>query len=63
MRVEEGVRLALESRRRAEEEADHAHIEAEEEALLIVEDLLKSEGDQQDRLRVDEEARFEEETR
>ena len=35
MKVEEGVRLALEARHIAEEDEDHARLEAEEEARLI----------------------------
>ena len=35
MKVEEGVILALEARRRAEEEEEHPWIEAEEAAHLI----------------------------
>ena len=34
-KVEEGIRLSLEARRRAEEKEDHAWLEAEEEARLI----------------------------
>ena len=35
MKVEEGVRLSLEERQRAEEEEEHAQLEAEEEACLV----------------------------
>ena len=41
LKVEVGVRLALEGRQRAEEE--HAWLEAEEEARLIEEARLKAE--------------------
>ena len=34
-KVEEGIRLSLELIQRAEEEEDHAWIEAEEEACLV----------------------------
>ena len=35
LKVEEGVHLALEARRRADEEEDHTQLEAEEEAYLV----------------------------
>ena len=41
MNVEEGVRIALEARRRTEEE--HPWLEAEEEACLVEEARLKAE--------------------
>ena len=47
MKVEVGVRLALEARQRAEEE--HAWIEAEEESRLIEEARLKAEEEAQAR--------------
>ena len=43
LKVEEGVRLALEARQRAEGDMDHARLEAEEEARLVEEAMLKSE--------------------
>ena len=45
MKLEEGIRLALEARQRAEEE--HAWIEAEEEARLVDEARLKAEEEEQ----------------
>ena len=42
LKVEEGVRLDLEARRRAEEEKKHAWIEAEEEARLVEEASMKA---------------------
>ena len=45
MKAEEGVRLALEVRQRAEEE--HAWPEAEEEARLVEEARLKAEEEEQ----------------
>ena len=42
MKVEEGVHLALETRRRAEEEK-HVRLEAENEACLVEDASLKSE--------------------
>ena len=47
LKVEEGVRLALEARQRAEEEEEHAWLEAEEEARLVGEVRLKSEEEEQ----------------
>ena len=47
MKVEEGVRLALEAIRKAEEE--HARLEAEEEARLVEEARWKAEEEEQDR--------------
>ena len=47
MKVEEGVCLALELRQRAEEE-DYTRIEAEEEAHLVEEEILKSEEEEED---------------
>ena len=46
MKVEEGLRLALEARR-IEEEEDHTRIEAEEEARLVEEERLKSEEEEE----------------
>ena len=43
LKVEEGVRLDLESRRREEEGEDHVRLEAEEEARLVEEARLKPE--------------------
>ena len=43
MKVEEGVRLALETRCRAEKEEDNARLEAEEEERLVEETRLKAE--------------------
>ena len=47
MKIEVGVRLALEAIQRAEEE--HAWLEVEEEAHLIEEERLKSEEEDQAR--------------
>ena len=47
LKVEVGVRLALESRQRVEEE--HAWLEAEIEARLVAEAMLKSEEEEQAR--------------
>ena len=47
LKVEVGVRLALEARQRAEE--DHKWLEAEEEACLIEEARLKAEEEEQAR--------------
>ena len=47
LKVEVGVRLALEARQRAEEE--HAWLEAEEEALLIEEARPKTDEEEQAR--------------
>ena len=47
LKVDVGVRLALESRQTVEEE--HAWLEAEEEARLIEESRLKSEEEEQAR--------------
>ena len=52
MKVEEGVRLSLEAKRRAEEE--HTRIEDEEEACLVEETSLKSEEYEKAQLRDDE---------
>ena len=51
LKVEEGVHLALESRRRAEEEEEeeHARLEVEEEAHLVEEARLKAEEEEQAR--------------
>ena len=46
MKVEEGLRLALEARRIEEE---HTRIEAEEEARLVEEARLKAEEEEQAR--------------
>ena len=46
MKVEEGLRLALEARR-IEEEEEHTRIEAEEEARLIEEEKLKYEEEEE----------------
>ena len=47
LKVEVGVRLALEARQRVEEE--HAWLEAEEEARLVEEAMLKAEEEEQAR--------------
>ena len=47
LKVEVGVRLALEARRRVEEE--HTWLEAEEEAHLVEEARLKAEKEEQAR--------------
>ena len=58
MKVEEGVRLALEARRREEEE-DHTWIDAEEEARLVEEARLKAEEEEEDlRLKAEAEAQL-----
>ena len=49
LKLELGVRLALEARQRAEEEEEHAGLEAEKEAHLIEEERLKSEEEDQAR--------------
>ena len=54
LKVEEGVYLSLEVRRRAEEEEDLTRLEAEEEARLVEEASLKSEEEDQARLRAGE---------
>ena len=55
MKVEEGLRLALEAKH-TEEEEDHTRIEAEEEARLVEEDRLKSEEEEENlRLKAEEE--------
>ena len=46
LKVEEGIRLALEARR-IEEEEEHTWIEAEEEARLVEEERLKSEEEEE----------------
>ena len=56
-----GVYLALEARRRAEEE--HAWLEAEEEAQLVEEERLKYEEEEQAWIRADEDAHLYEEAR
>ena len=56
--MEEGVRLALESRQRPEEDKDqHTLMNAEEEARLVEEAKLKSEEEDL-RLKSEEEARL-----
>ena len=63
MKVEEGVHLALETRRRAEEEK-HVRLEAENEACLVEDASLKSEEeDAYLWIEAVEEARLAEETR
>ena len=47
LKVEVGIRLALEARQRVEEE--HAWLEAEEEARLVEEARLKAEEEEQAR--------------
>ena len=47
LKVELGVRLALDVRHRAEEEEEHARLEAEEEARLVEEARLKAEEEAQ----------------
>ena len=47
LKVEVGVRLALEARQRAEEE--HAWLEADDEACLVEEARLKAEEEEQAR--------------
>ena len=65
LKVEEGVRLSLEARRRAEEEEDHTRIESEEEARLVEEARLKYGEEEEDyaRIEAEEEARLVGETR
>ena len=43
MKIEEGVRLALEARLRTEEEEQYARLNSEEEARLVEETRLKAE--------------------
>ena len=58
MKVEEGLRLALEARR-IEEEEEHAWTEAEEKARLVEEERLKSEEEEENLLlKAEEEARL-----
>ena len=47
LKLEVGLRLALEARQRAEE--DHSWLEAEEEARLVEKARLKAEEEEQDR--------------
>ena len=51
LKVEVGVRLALEARQRAEEEEDHTRLENGEEVRLVEEARLKAEEEEQTRLR------------
>ena len=62
MKVEEGVRLVLEARRRAEEEHDkqHTRLKVEEEARLVEKKSLKSEEEDL-RLKAEDEYRLVEE--
>ena len=53
LKLEKGVRVALESRRKSEEGEEHARLEAEEEARLVEEARLKAEEEEQARLRDD----------
>ena len=53
LKIEEGVRISLEVRQRAEEE--HAWLDTEEEAHPIEEARLKSEEEYQSRIRYDKE--------
>ena len=48
LKIEEGIHLSLEARRREEEEEDHAQLEAEEEAHLVEEERLKSEEEEEE---------------
>ena len=58
LKVDEGLRLALEAIRIGEEE-EHTWMEAEEEARLVEEERLKSEEEEGDlRLKAEEEVRL-----
>ena len=60
LKVEEGLRLALDARR-IEEEEEHTRIESEEEARFVEEERLKSEEEEENlRLKAEEEARLDE---
>ena len=51
------MRLSLETRRKAEEDEEHARLEAEEEAYRVEEARLKAEEEEEDlRLKAEEEA-------
>ena len=65
LKVEAGVRLALEARRRAEKEEGDARLQAEEEARLVEETRLKAEKEEKEYawLEAEEEARLVEEAR
>ena len=54
LKLEQGVRLALEARHRADQE--HTQIEAEEEARFVEEAKLKAEEEDQAQIWDDEEA-------
>ena len=63
LKVEEGLRLALEARQ-IEEEEEHTWIEAEEEARLVEEERLKYEEEEEDlRRKAEDEARLAEDAR
>ena len=63
MKVEKGVRLAPEARRRSEEE-EHLRIEAEEEAHIVEDARLKAEEEEEDlQLKAEEEAQLADEAR
>ena len=53
LKIEEGVRLALGVRQILDEEEENARLEAEDEARLVEEARLKSEEEEQARLRAD----------
>ena len=48
LKVEEGVRLDLEARRRSEENDEHVRLDSEEEACLVGGSKQKSEEDKED---------------
>ena len=49
LKVEQGLRLALEARQRLEEEEEHVWLEYEEEARLVEEERLKAKEEEQAR--------------
>ena len=53
LKIEEGVRLSLGVRQILDEEEENAWLEAEDEARLVEEARLKSEEEEQARLRAD----------
>ena len=63
LKIEEGVRLSLGVRQILDEEEENARLEAEDEACLVEEAMLKYEEEEQVRLRDDLEARLAEEAR
>ena len=53
LKVKEGVRLALEAKRRSEVKEDNARLEAEEEVRLVEDSRMKYEKEEQARPRSD----------